>query len=377
MPAAAPPPRILHLFATFDKADPAAMRTARLIEAFGKKAAHAIVSDDRERRGAHSLLPKSAQISWPKFPPIAGSKFPGRLLKLAGTMAGYDLICTHGAGTLDAAFAHTLFADVHKLAPLVHHELDPAEADRNARAFYRRFAFGRSAALIVSDSRLEALALEKWDQPRPRVRLIQDGIDTRAFAVSARRDLLPGLVKRGEEFWLGTFADMIGGAGEALVGTLANLPEGWQLVIIDTPPDRSALERQAEASGVEDRLHFVTAPASHPELLALFDAVILAPPDDAHRQIAIEAMAAGLPVAAPRDSAAATPLSSDSAPLLFTSGDHASMAEALARLVTRPDERARIGKANKAKAREAFDARRMVDATWALYSSLIASRPAV
>lgn len=376
MPAAAPPPRILHLFATFDKADPAAQRTVRLIEALGKKAAHAIVSDDRERRGAASLLPKGAQITWPKVPPIAGRKLPGRLLRLASAMAGYDLICTHGAGTLDAAFAHTLFADVHKLAPLVHHELDPEEAAWNSRTFYRRFALGRSAALIVPTPALEAVALDKWDQPRARIRPIAEGIDTRAFAVPARRDLLPGLVKRRGEWWLGTFADMLGQAGEALVGALADLPGEWQLVIVGEPENRSSLERQAATGAVEDRLHFVSHPASRAALLALFDGAVFPAPGDPHRQAAIEAMAAGLALAAPRDTAAAAPLASDSAPLLFPRGDHRAMVEALRHLATRPDERARIGKANRAKARDRFDNARMVDATWALYSSLIARRPA-
>ena len=209
---AADPPRILHLFPVFAPHDPAAARAVRMMNALGAKVRHAIVSDNRDERGATKGLAKGVQVSWPRFPPLAGSKLPGRLMKLAGAMAGHDLICTYGAGALDAALAHTLFADVHKLAPLVHHEIDadPGALGGRRRGWYRRFALGRTAALIVPDRALEATALEQWDQPRTRVRLIPDGIDTRAFAHTAARDALPGLIKRKDEHWLVTFAETLG-----------------------------------------------------------------------------------------------------------------------------------------------------------------------
>ena len=62
-------------------------------------------------------------------------------------MAGYDLICTYNWGAMDAALAHTLFADFYKLPPLVHHEdgFDEDEANglKASRNLYRRFALGR------------------------------------------------------------------------------------------------------------------------------------------------------------------------------------------------------------------------------------------
>jgi glycosyltransferase involved in cell wall biosynthesis len=367
-----PPPRILHLVAAFDEADAAALRLAPLIAALGGKAEHAIVSDNKERRGLGRLLPKSARISWPRFPPLAGSKLPGRLLKLAAAMRGYDLICTWGAGALDAAFAHTLFADVHKLAPLVHHEVsaDPSELGGRARAWYRRFALGRTAALVVPTRELEALALGAWDQPRTRVRLIPEGIDTRAFAAPAKRDLLPGLIKRREELWLGTLADALSSEAPALLRALADLPPEWQLVIAGEPGARATLEEQASALGIEDRLHIVFAPPARAGLLALFDLLVLPAPQPVHRQPAVEAMAAGIPLVAPRDSEAGMVLASENGPLLFAPGEADGLARALNRLATRDDERRRIGQANREKARAEFDARHMAERFWAVYAGL-------
>src|SRR5690606_3683979 len=114
-------PRILHLHSTFD-AGGKELRCVRLINSFGGKAHHAIVSGDPERRSATALIRQGMHVTWPKFPSLAGKPLPGRLKRLAAAMAGYDLICTYNWGAMDAALAHTLFADAFKLAPLVHHE---------------------------------------------------------------------------------------------------------------------------------------------------------------------------------------------------------------------------------------------------------------
>src|SRR5690606_1445260 len=128
------------------------LRCVRLINAFGRAAEHAIVSGDPAHRSAAALLGRGVTVSWPKFPPLAGKPLPGRLKRLAAAMAGYDLVCTYNWGAMDAAMAHTLFADVFKLPPLVHHEdgfnEDEATGLKRSRNLYRRLALGRSAALV-------------------------------------------------------------------------------------------------------------------------------------------------------------------------------------------------------------------------------------
>ncbi len=109
---------------------------------------------------------------------------------MAAAMQGYDLVCTYNWGAMDAVLAHTLFADVYKLPPMVHHEdgfnEDEAEQRKPSRNLYRRFALGRVSALVVPSHTLERIALEEWEQPRTRVRRIPNGIATRAFARQAQ-----------------------------------------------------------------------------------------------------------------------------------------------------------------------------------------------
>src|SRR5690606_33122381 len=182
---------------------------------------------------------------------------------------GYDLICTYNWGAMDAALAHTLFADVCQLAPLVHHEdgfnEDEAGGLKWRRNFYRRIALGRSAALVVPSRALERIALDVWQQPRTRVRLIPNGVDTRVFGVAPKRDALPRVVKRKGELWVGTLAGLRKVKDlPALVRAFAVLPAEWQLVIVGEGPERDAILAEAERAGVEHRVHlpgFVANPA--------------------------------------------------------------------------------------------------------------------
>jgi len=368
-------PRILHLHSTFD-AGGKELRCVRLINAFGGEAQHAIVSGEPERRSAAALLDKRVKVLWPRFPLLTGKPLPGRLKKLAAAMAGYDLVCTYNWGAMDAAMAHTLFADIYKLAPLVHHEdgfnEDEAGGLKRSRNLYRRLALGRSAALVVPSRTLERIALETWDQPRSRVRLIPNGIDTRAYAKAPRRDALPRLVKQKGEFWVGTLAGLRKVKNlTALVRACADLPEEWQLVIAGEGPERAAILAEAAARGIEHRVHlpgFIAEPA---KAVGLFDMFALSSHSEQSPISVIEAMAAGLPVAAPRVGDVAAMVASDNGPYLCAPGDEAALSETIGALAADPSLRRRIGGANRAKAVAEYDEAKMIERYRALYWGLM------
>lgn len=372
-------PRILHLHSTFD-AGGKELRNVRLINEWGKEVDHAIVSGDLEKRGAARLIGKKARVSWPKFPPLQGKPTPGRLAALGKAMAGYDLICTYNWGAIDAVMAHTVFADAFKLPPLVHHEdgfnEDEAKRLKRRRNWYRKIALGRTAALVVPSTTLEDIALNAWSQPRTRVRRIPNGIDTRAFAAPPKRDILPNLVKHKDEFWLGTLSGLREVKQlDVLVRAMDRLPQEWQLVIAGEGPEREALLAEAERVGVEDRVHlpgFVAEPA---KLIGLFDMFALSSQSEQFPLSVVEAMAAGLPVVAPRVGDIAAMVSSDNGPALVDPGDERALTRSLARLADDPVTRKRMGQANREKAREEFDERRMIERYRALYWGLMQKYP--
>jgi glycosyltransferase involved in cell wall biosynthesis len=370
-------PRILHLHSTFD-AGGKEVRCVRLINAFGREFRHAIVSGDLERRSAAALLDPKAQVSWPKFPPLAGKPWPARLKKLAAAMAGYDLICTYNWGAMDAALAHTLFADVYKLPPLVHHEdgfnEDEADGLKPSRNLYRRIALGRSAALVVPSRQLERIALETWVQPRSKVRLIPNGIATAAYARAPKRDALPRLVKRKGELWVGTLAGLRKVKDlPALVRAFRDMPDEWQLVIAGEGPERGAILAEAEACGLEHRVH-LTGFIEPAVAVGLFDVFALSSRSEQFPISVIEAMAAGLPIAAPRVGDVAAMVASENGPLLSAPGDEVGLAQTLNTLATDAVLRDRLGEANRAKAVAEYDEKRMIERYRALYSGLIGHR---
>ena len=368
-------PRILHLHSTFD-AGGKELRCVRLINAFGRDAEHAIVSGDPARRSAAALLGKQARVAWPAFPPLAGKPTPARLKRLAAAMAGYDLVCTYNWGAMDAAMAHTLFADVYRLPPLVHHEdgfnEDEAQGLKRSRNLYRRIALGRTAALVVPSRTLERIALETWDQPRSRMRLIPNGIDTRAYARVPKRDALPRVVKQKDELWVGTLAGLRKVKNlPALVRACAGLPEPWQLVVAGEGPEREAIVAEAAACGFEHRVllpGFVAAPA---RAVGLFDIFALSSHSEQFPISVVEAMAAGLPVAAPRVGDVAAMVASENGPFLCAPGDEAGLAAAIAALAADAALRRRIGAANRAKAVADYDEARMIERYRALYWGLM------
>jgi len=369
-------PKILHLHSTFD-AGGKEVRTVRLMNALGKAFDHAIVSGDPARRGAASLIKPGVPVTWPVFPSLSGKPLPGRLMKLAQAMAGYDLICTYNWGAIDAVMAHTLFADVYKLPPLVHHEdgfnEDEAARLKTRRNWYRRIALGRVAALVVPSKQLERIALDVWQQPRSRVRLIPNGIEVNAFARRPKKDALPTLIKREGERWVGTLAGLRKVKDlPALVRTFAPLPDAWQLVIVGDGPEGDAIRAEAERLGVADRVHLPGFAPDPARVVGLFDVFALSSRSEQAPISLVEAMAAGCPVVAPRVGDVAAMVASENGPWLAAAGDEAGLAAALAEMAADPALRQRVGEANRLKARAEFDEARMVERYGALYRSLSA-----
>lgn len=371
-------PRILHLHPSFDEGE-RELRCVRLINSFGNGAVHAIVSADPARMGARRHIAKSVKVDYPDFPKLGGVPTLGRLNKLAAAMQPYDLICTYDWGAMDGAMAHTLFADVHKLPPLIHHQdgFDEDEAQRLKwrRNFYRRIALGRTAALVVPSRELERIALEVWQQPRSRVQRIPNGVPVGDFGKAPRRDILPYLVKHREEFWIGTLSplDRISDV-PALVRAVAPLPDEWHLVIFGDGPERDAIQAEAEKQLCEHRVH-LPGPIDDPaKVMGLFDIVALAPKAAQFPISAVQAMAAGLPVAAPAVGDMAEMVAEENRSFIVDPGDERGLRRSLAQLAGDAAQRQAIGRANRAKAQAEYQEAKMIARYKALYWGVMGRR---
>lgn len=359
--------RLLHIHSSFD-AGGKELRAARLMNAFGPKVSHTVVSAQPDAMGAAAAIENRIPLSCPRdFPSLAGRPTPPRLQRLAKAMRGHDLILTYNWGAMDAVMAHTLFRDVHGLAPLVHHEdgfnEDEAVRLKPARNWFRRIALGRASALVVPSQRLEEIALDVWHQPAGKVHRIVNGIDTAAYGRKAKADALPRVVKRPGEKWLGTLAGLRPVKKLArLVRAFAGLSEEWQLVILGEGPEREAIQAEALRLDIAHRVHlpgFVSDPA---RAMALFDLFALSSDSEQFPISVVEAMAAGLAVVSTDVGDVAAMLAEANRGYVAPAHDETALAGALA--VLAGDERLReaIGVANRAKARAEYDAKAMVAA---------------
>ena len=365
--------RFLHLHSSFD-AGGKELRAVRLMGAFGKAVEHVIVSAVPEAMGAAAAVGKGVAVSYPAdFPALSGKPLPGRLQRLALAMRGFDLVLTYNWGAMDAALAHTLFGEFHRLPPLVHHEdgfnQDEATKLKPWRNWYRRIALARAAAVLVPSRRLEDIALTAWQQPRGKVHRIANGIDTAAYARKPRADALPRIIKRPGELWLGTLAGLRPVKNlPRLVRAFAGLPEPWQLVILGEGPEREGIAAEALRLGLAHRVHlpgFVGDPAG---AIGLFDLFALSSDSEQFPIAVVEAMAAGLAIAAPAVGDVAAMVAEENRPWIVPPRDEAALARALAALAADGPRRTAIGKANQARARAEYDEAGMIATTRAIYA---------
>lgn len=364
-------PRILHLHSTF-AAGGKEVRAVRLMNAWGPRLDHTIVSAEPQSMAAAALVQGDVAVDYPQdFPSLKGRPTPMRLGRLARAMRGFDLVCTYNWGAMDAVMAHRLFAGVWKLPPLVHHEdgfnEDEAARLKPARNLYRLAALGRAAALIVPSTGLETIARLFWRQPEARVKRIPNGIDTAAFAAPPDAQALP-IRKREGEFWVGTLAGLraVKRLPDLVAAFAALLPE-WQLVICGEGPERAAIIAKAEALGIGNRLH-LPGNVDPAKVVGLFDIFALSSASEQFPLSVVEAMAAGLPVAAPDVGDIRHILGEQNRVLIAPPGDVGALSGALLALAANPDLRSALGQANRQRARDNFDFAVMLAAYESAYS---------
>jgi glycosyltransferase involved in cell wall biosynthesis len=369
--------RILHCHSTFALGGKEA-RAVRLINAFGDKAAHAILTAMPGQVSAREGIARGIEVEFPEeAPSLAGRPGLGRMYRLARYMRGFDLVLTYNWGAFDAVMARYLFAAGMKLPPLVHHEdgfnHDEAEKLKGRRNLYRRLGLTAAHRLVVPSERLEAIARKAWGQAANRVERIPNGIPVARYAPSP---------DRGEAPW------PPGPEGEIVIGTVAglrpvkNLPrlvrafaamqmKNSRLVIVGQGPESERIAAEARSLGVADRL---VMPGFFPDpsrFIGRFHIFALSSDSEQFPISLVEAMAAGLPSVSTSVGDIFSMVSADNQPLIVEPDDEAAFAAALDTLAERPDLRRAIGRANREKAMAEYDETRMIARYASLYGEAI------
>ncbi|QDX26583.1 glycosyltransferase family 4 protein [Sphingomonas suaedae] len=368
---------ILHLHSSFDLGGKEA-RAVRLMNAFGDRAKHVIVSGVEGAYGARDAIAKGIRYEIAQNPPpLTGKPSVARYEAIAKFMARFDLVLTYNWGAIDGVMARRVFGK--NMPPVIHHEdgfnTDEAFRLNPVRNAYRRIALSAAHALVVPSHQLESIALRVWKQPRGRVRRISNGIDVAAYGrkpdpkAIAGFKRLPGHVVVGTLAGLRTVKDL-----PMLVRAVGGTKTRTQLVIVGEGPEREAIEDTIANMGMEKQ---VLMPGFLPDphrYMGLFDIFALSSKSEQQPIAVMEAMAAGLPIASTPVGDVAQMVDPENLPTITRDWNPVHLRDRIETLAAHPEVRRAVGKANQARARALFDEKAMIAAYASLYAQA-AGRP--
>jgi glycosyltransferase involved in cell wall biosynthesis len=354
---AAPAPLVVHVFPGFAVGG-AQVRFAALANHFGTEFRHIVVALDGDL-GCRERLDASLDVEFPSVeaPKHAMLSNAWRFRSLLRRWRP-DVLVTGNWGAIEFALAN--------LPPLTRHlhvvdgfGPDEQETRIGRRILIRRLVLGRGKVIVPSRN-LQRIATDVWKLPRHVVKYVPNGVDLGRFAPS------PGASGQGAPV-IGTVAALrpeknLGRLIRSFATVVRTHPgPPPRLVIVGDGPEREMLTTLAVQLGVADLTTFTGHRDDTPSLYASFDLFALTSDTEQMPLSVIEAMASGLPVVATDVGDVRTMVASENERFLGTRDDTA-IAGLLATLLARPDERVRLGGANRAKAERDFDQATMFDA---------------
>ena len=349
-------PLILSVFSTFGVGGPQ-VRFAALATHFGRQYRHAIIAMDGET-ACRTRLPDNIDVTFPEVTIRKGDTL-GNMRRFRRMLQWLrpDVLITSNWGSMEWAMANAVVGIRH-----VHAEdgFGPEEIERQLyrRVLVRRLFLRRSVVVLPSKS-LHRMASELWWLDPKRLRYIPNGVDFARFRMAPIAAEYPGD---------GPVIGCVGALRE--VKNIARLLRAFEqtirerparLVIVGDGPDRGRLQSLAGELGIASSVHFTGYFAEPEPLYGGFDLFALSSDTEQMPLAILDAMAAGLPIAATDVGDVRTMVSPENHSFLVPRDD-AALARALSLLIADPSLRARLGAANRAKAAQDHDWNKMLEA---------------
>jgi glycosyltransferase involved in cell wall biosynthesis len=235
--------------------------------------------------------------------------------------------------------------------------------ERAFRLVERALAHASDALIAVSDEVRDDLVRFRV-APASKIRVVPYGfdLDARVRSTSDRRDR-DGFVAG----WAGRLTavkrplDLIRVAAKV---------DGCTLVLAGDGELRADAERLAGKLGVDERVRFLGYVDDVGDWYATLDAFLLTSLNEGTPVVAIEALAAGVPVVATDAGGTRTVVDDGETGFVVPVGDVDGLADRLTRLRDDPALRARFGATGAARMRERFSIDRMVDDVDRLYAEV-------
>jgi glycosyltransferase involved in cell wall biosynthesis len=355
-------PHFVHVFPSFGVGG-VPLRMARVINHFGARLRHTIISLDNNLEAAQSF---AGDLDVRLM--AAGRGRRGLVRTLVESAAALrrlrpDLLITYNWGAIEWAMANRL----RPVARHMHFEAgfgkEEADSQLPHRVMFRRWALARCVKVVVPSRVLEDFAHKVWKLPAEQVAYIPNGVDVGRFADPAR-DGIGGFIRRPGELVVGTVAPLrreknIGRLLRVFASLDPSLPA--RLVIAGDGAERQTLTRLAGEFGVAERVIF-TGRVAPEAVLGTFDIFALSSDTEQMPNALLEAMAASRAVAAVDVGDVKSILCEDNRHFVAARDDEAAFAAALSRLLRDPAKRIELGRRNRERVVAAFSQARMFTA---------------
>jgi L-malate glycosyltransferase len=366
--------RILHCHSTFTLGGKEA-RAARLINAWGERARHVILSGIPGAIGAREAIDAAIKVTFPTdAPSLSGRPSVGRYQALAHYMRTFDLVLTYNWGALDAVMARRL--NPKAMPPLVHHEdgfnADEAGGLKRERNLFRRIAFPAAHAIALPSHRLEQIARDIWKQPPDKIVRISNGIDVKLYSRVPDPKAIPGFEPTPGEVVVGTLAGLRGVKNlPMLVRAVAKAGPNIRLIIVGEGPERDAILAEAAQCGMTERLVLPGFLPNPHKYVGLFDIFALSSDSEQFPISLVEAMAAARPVVSTNVGDVSSMLDAMNRTYLVRPRDDDAMAAVIAKLAADKVLRLTMGISNRDHARTHFDEKVMIGRYADLYERAV------
>lgn len=359
---------IVHIYPTFEVGG-AQMRVSRVINQFGDRFRHTIVSLNGDL-SCRANIDDSLSVRYIAGPAQDAGLF-ARLIAYRRTNRDLapDVLITNNWGSIEWALAGGLGSGFKR----VHYESgfgpDEANVTLRRRNWLRRLALTGADAVVMPSVTLQQIALREWRLPSTIVSVIRDGIDCAAFRDAAPGDLA-GFGRRDGELVIGTVAILRPEKNLArMIRCYARSANDFEsrLVIVGDGKERDSLETTARDAGVAERVVFTGFLGEPAKSYPNFDIFALSSDTEQTPNAVLQAMAAGLPVVAFDVGDLGSMLSPANASLVVERGDEEGFVQLLGLLASDPALRKSLGAANREKVFAEYDEAQMFAAYEGLF----------
>lgn len=345
----AEPPLLLHVYSTFAVGG-AQVRFAAIANHFGRRWRHAIVAMDGDLSCRERLDP-GLLLSFPQVAIRKGDTLGNvrRFRAVLRRLRPHTLV-TSNWGSIEWAMANAAWTVCRHVHVEDGFGPDERSAQLRRRVLTRRLVL-RGCETVLPSQTLLRIATDVWRLPPRRLHYVPNGIDLGRFAAGR-------LVAPSGTPVVGTVAALraeknLARLLRAFRIATADPTVPGRLVIIGDGAERSSLEALAAELGLQDRVQFAGHQPDPVTGISGFDLFAMSSDTEQMPISLLEAMAAGLAVAATDVGDIRAMLPAESQPFV-TALDDAVLAAALRRLLLEPGLRRAVGLANLRKAQRDY-----------------------